>query len=129
MEFILHKFLNFDIPQSCYCPVTCFERTYKLSYSTVYSGDWRTRKYASTGRIKFEYRQNHNYFLITDIPAYTSYDFLSDIAGIVGMFLGMSSLSVLELIIYLYLVMVRKVKYARLTFRRRLSIREVEPEL
>ena len=69
--------------------------------------------YAHVGYIALSFKRWHKHMIITEVPAYTGYDLLSDISGIVGMSVGMSSLSVLEITLCISLIFLAKFKLTK----------------
>ena len=109
LAHVLQKFLRNQIPNNCHCPLSCLEIDFEVSIDREYDAIMGDPNYENTFGIKFGYRY-HRLKSITEFPAYTIYDFLSDVAGIVGMFMGMSSLSVIELLVLICIVVGKKTK-------------------
>ena len=114
LKFMLHKFAVLDLPDHCYCPLSCVQRTFEISFSEKTVGILDIGSgYSHIGIIELIFNRWHKHLIITDVPAYTGYDLLSDISGIVGMFVGMSSLSILEIIICICLMCLAKLRLKR----------------
>ena len=106
---ILQRFFSLDIPEICHCPISCVEHGYKISYSeNMQNSQWGIEGFSFRGHITMDNKRK--YLRVIDVPAYTKYDFLTDLTGIIGIFVGMSSLSVLELIVYFYLILVKNIR-------------------
>ena len=88
----------------CYCPAACNEVSYKTDVKRLESTDesewdWEIAvMYSSTRRVTS----------IKQVPDYTLEDFLGAMGGMVGLCVGASILSVIELIVYSILSIMNK---------------------
>ena len=86
-------FFKYDIPKTCFCPSACVETEFKTQ---VYKGTG----YLVPG-LQFRIRYTSKKVMyIEEIPSYTFFDFLAEMGGVVGVSVGMSVVSVLEIVIY-----------------------------
>ena len=87
----------------CDCPLACEETNYLLRFENpIYL------KSKQTWNI-FLHNQEEKVTKIQQVPAYTMEDLLGAAGGILGLAIGASSLSVVELLTYFVLYLVRKI--------------------
>ena len=89
------KFRN--IP--CDCPPPCSERQMQVTHQ-YYKPHYLTKDW----EIYFNF-QSKMVTHVREFPSYTISKFLSDIGGALGLFVGMSCLSVLEIVVFVALKM------------------------
>ena len=82
------------------CPISCYEETYQVK--EMRSGDF------SGWRLDMMYQRRRTTF-VREIPTYTMDKLLSEIGGYLGLFVGMSILSIIEIVVYI--VVSTKEKY------------------
>ena len=101
---ILDQATNGFVSLDCYCPAACNEVSYKTDVKRLESTDesewdWEIAvMYSSTRRVTS----------IKQVPDYTLEDFLGAMGGMVGLCVGASILSVIELIVYSILSIMNK---------------------
>ena len=102
---------NHDSPL-CNCRVSCRETNIKFKHTTT-----PTR---FTGYLYFKYDSN-TFMDIKEIPAYPATKFVTDIAGWMSLFSGMSLLSIVEVLLFTVLsvlAVLQKLKHKFYTRRR-----------
>ena len=88
----------------CDCPLACRVKKYEPVIRT-------TRKLHNKSEWLLNiYNEDNQITQITEVPAYTLEDCLGDVGGILGLAIGASSLSVVELIVYLVLCVARRLR-------------------
>ena len=93
----------------CQCQVGCQQVSFKQKQITEPTALWHT--------LAFEYISN-TYTEITEIPAYPATKFVTDIGGWLGLFSGMSLLSIVEVLLSVILTLIailHKFKHVLLT--------------
>ncbi|CAL2030258.1 hypothetical protein CAEBREN_32534 [Caenorhabditis brenneri] len=117
---------EFDVLTDCDCPQPCEVDSYSVTVSTAQwpsdsytptecnpggpSGPWDASgetclDWYKANTILIEiYYERMNFQVLTESPAYTFVNFISDVGGQVGLFLGMSIISVIEYLVLLFLV-------------------------
>ncbi len=104
-----HQFLNKSIlePKICKkeCPLECDSVNFNLIHNSFYATDKFLDIYNDTnGESKdnliylFIYYPNKQYQLVTQIPRMQTFDLVSNVGGILGLFIGVSFLTFVELI-------------------------------
>ena len=84
-------------PNHCTCRPSCYEEIVDTVMNKAISNDGTNRN------IKLKFVADNILTTITEVPAYPSNKFITDIGGWLGLFSGMSILSVAEIIIFLML--------------------------
>ena len=110
-----------DKSYTCNCKMSCHETNIKHRHITKPT----TRLFSY---LHFKYDSN-TYMEIKEIPAYPATKFITDIGGWMGLFSGMSFLSVVEVLLFIILsviAMMRKIKHA---IRTRRGIRNTQPPM
>ncbi|CAO4360202.1 unnamed protein product [Caenorhabditis nigoni] len=117
---------EFDVLTDCDCPQPCEVDSYGVTVSTAQwpsdsytptecnpggpSGPWDASgesclDWYKANTILIEiYYERMNFQVLTESPAYTFVNFISDVGGQVGLFLGMSIISVIEYVVLIFLV-------------------------
>ena len=94
----LDQFFKYIIPDRCECPLACSEVVLESDILEKINGDPSiigmelSAKFLSMEEMSVE-----------EIPEYTFYDFLAEMGGLVGVLVGMSIISVLEVLVYFVL--------------------------
>ena len=99
---ILDKALNGELSLRCYCPPACKTVSFKtdINFQEKGVGGWDlVIRYSSTRRVTS----------VKQVPDYTLEDALGAMGGFVGLCVGASLLSVIELLVYTTLYIVNKV--------------------
>ncbi|CAI5438369.1 unnamed protein product [Caenorhabditis angaria] len=118
----------FDVLTECNCPQPCEQDSYSITVSTA---QWPSNTYTPTectpgstatsqpwltlsetclewyqqNTLLIEiYYERMNYQVLTESAAYTFVNFISDVGGQVGLFLGMSIISVIEFLVLIFLL-------------------------
>ncbi|CAB03443.3 Amiloride-sensitive sodium channel [Caenorhabditis elegans] len=117
---------EFDVLTDCDCPQPCEIDSYGVTVSTAQwpsdsyvptecnpggpSGPWDASgesclDWYKANTILIEiYYERMNFQVLTESPAYTFVNFISDVGGQVGLFLGMSIISAIEYLVLIFLV-------------------------
>ena len=104
-ECFYHVFIEANWKQgnaNCDCPLPCTEMEYKanvISNGNFTTNEWFINMRAEDQRVRE----------IIEVPDYTLEECLGATGGILGLAIGASSLSVVELVVYFVLRIVRKV--------------------
>ena len=106
---ILKKYLHLEIPKKCYCPVSCCETEYEYSSNSLYEMYRRHADYSNIKRVHIRH-VNKRVTHVEEFPAYTVYELLSNLSGIVGVLMGMSIISIIEVFVYIYIVIKNKIR-------------------
>ncbi|CAB3408269.1 unnamed protein product [Caenorhabditis bovis] len=139
---------EFDVLTDCNCPPPCESDSFGVTVSTA---KWPSTSYTPTdcnpsksgsgpwvdagescidwykeNTLLIEiYYERMNYQVLTESPAYTFVNFISDTGGQVGLFLGMSIISVVEFCVLFFLIC-----YYCLTHKsRRMEIEKMEMDI
>ena len=101
MEFGFYKLVVIrKIPE--YCPLPCSERIVKSKVETTRLYDIvRVHKYGTGSSFQFKFlskRQTE----VHEVPTYTSDNFFSDVGSWLGLLVGMSCLSIVEVVAFVY---------------------------
>ena len=88
------------IPDKCHCPLACNEIDIDARIPYVKGHMYRRDEQGYYWTIRIQYK-NKRIKQVTEIPAYTTSDFLAEVGGLVGLLVGMSLLSVVEFVVYL----------------------------
>ena len=92
---------NFD--KDCSCPLACKETQFKAHYETM------EKDKDSEFWFFNVYNEDTKVTNIVEVPDYTIEDLLGAVGGILGLTIGASSLSIIELIVYFAMSIVRKI--------------------
>ena len=93
-----HKYF-LELTRDCGCRVSCKGMSFKATHliNTYSQGGYTYPQGEESVRFKFASNIVTN---VTEIPTYPSTKFLPDIGGLLGLFSGMSVLSIIELIVF-----------------------------
>ena len=100
------RYQLFDAKATCICPSPCQETIFDL----------KLEKRFDLNYIKIMiYYQDRQLLVLKEHPTYTSEHFLADVGGLTGLLVGMSALSLVEVLVFIFLCCKNRVcsKYAR----------------
>ena len=99
---MIDKYLNSELSLRCQCPPACKVVSYKSQSKKMGKDneDWA---------IFISYAPTRKETLIKQVPDFTMEEFLGAFGGIVGLCVGASLLSVIELLLYIILYIVKKI--------------------
>ena len=103
LSFYLNRFFTHTIPKRCNCPAACDEVEFENEYIRT---DRRPSSFPTSSlhaRELFVRFRSIEEVASKEIATYTFLDFLAEFGGIVGILVGMSVISVLELFVYFVL--------------------------
>ena len=100
LSYHLTRFIKYLIPHRCNCPVACREIEYESEIIT------QSRTVPNRGIELSVHFSSMEEVTIEEIPDYTFYDYLAEMGGLVGILVGMSVISIIEVLLYLILNLV-----------------------
>ena len=90
--------------KNCICPTACLEHTYTFDVlpdtTENLNNSWRIRLHSNGRKI----------IRITEVPAYTIEDYLGSLGGFIGLCLGASLLSLVEILMYTIIFIASSIK-------------------
>ena len=90
--------LLYDEVSVSICPLPCKEVSFETTITTDYL--YNVTKEGDSAKFSLKYRSNRVTH-ITEIPAYTSDNFFSDVGSWLGLLVGMSFLSLVEIVTFI----------------------------
>ena len=101
LSHYLLQFLQYEIPEKCDCDIACETVAFESNIITsiAYSKDNATD-------ISVHFRSMQEISEV-EIPEYTFFDYLAEIGGLVGILVGLSVISILEVLVYFVLHIIR----------------------
>ena len=94
----LKMYLAITNPPPCICRVSCHETSIKHKHSSTPTGNTRS----GVKNVYFKYESN-SYMEIKEFPSYPATKFVTDMGGWLGLFSGLSFLSILEVLLFVLL--------------------------
>ena len=98
-----NEILEFLANCSAGCPTPCFEESYVVDQSYI-----ATETVENEIELSFTFKELQETHII-DVPSYSLSTFISNFGGVLGLMMGLSAISITEIIVFVMLYFVEKV--------------------